>query len=148
MPTIPNIMQFRASLPLSERDRPLPDSLTPVPLIAESAASRTRDISIEEDEDPVTGEPLMATMERSMWDDLVLEDPKAGTVEIWRLINTTDDAHPIHVPSCAFKFWTASRSTKITTLRSVSWCSPGRRCPLRRTKDQLGKTRCAQIPEW
>jgi len=38
-----------------------------------------------------------------MWDDPVREDPKAGSVEIWRLINTTDDAHLIHVHLVRFQ---------------------------------------------
>jgi spore coat protein A len=103
MPLIPNIMQFRVVLPLKERDRPLPNSLVPVPLLAETAAARVRDITIEEDEDPMTEEPMMATLEGRMWDDPVVEDPKAGSTEIWRLINTTDDAHPIHVHLVRFQ---------------------------------------------
>jgi spore coat protein A len=103
MPLIPNIMQFRVVLPLKERDRPLPNSLASVPLLAETAAARVRDITIEEDEDPMTEEPVMATLERRMWDDPVVEDPKAGSTEIWRLINTTDDAHPIHVHLVRFQ---------------------------------------------
>jgi spore coat protein A len=103
MPLIPNIMQFRVVLPLRERDRPLPAALAPVPLISEQSAVHLRDISIEEEEDPATEEPLMATLEKRMWDDPVVEDPKAGSVEIWRLINTTDDAHPIHVHLVRFQ---------------------------------------------
>lgn len=103
MPKIPNIMQFRVTQPLTERDRPLPAVLIPVPLIPESTAAQVRDISIEEQSDPATDEPVMATMEESMWDDPVKEEPKAGSVEIWRLINTTDDAHPIHVHLVRFQ---------------------------------------------
>ena len=31
------------------------------------------------------------------------ETPKAGSVEIWRLINTTGDAHPIHIHLVQFQ---------------------------------------------
>jgi spore coat protein A, manganese oxidase len=96
-------MQFRVVLPLTERDRPIPDALAPVPLIAESEAAQVRDISLEEQEDETTGEPLMATMEGRMWDDPVVEAPKAGSVEIWRILNTTEDAHPIHVHLVRFQ---------------------------------------------
>jgi hypothetical protein len=60
----------RHSLLVIRRNRRL-TGLLPFAAIQEAPdgfcpASRTRDINIEEDEDPVTGEPLMATMERSM----------------------------------------------------------------------------------
>ena len=31
------------------------------------------------------------------------ETPKAGSVEIWRIINTTGDAHPIHIHLVQFQ---------------------------------------------
>ena len=37
------------------------------------------------------------------WDDPVAERPKAGSTEIWRIINKTDDAHPIHVHLAHFQ---------------------------------------------
>ncbi|HYV03280.1 MAG TPA: multicopper oxidase domain-containing protein, partial [Blastocatellia bacterium] len=33
----------------------------------------------------------------------VIENPKAGTTEIWRILNTTGDAHPIHVHLVQFQ---------------------------------------------
>ena len=35
--------------------------------------------------------------------DPVTESPRAGSTEIWRIINTTGDAHPIHVHLVQFK---------------------------------------------
>ena len=32
-----------------------------------------------------------------MWADPVTEDPQVGTTEIWRIFNTTEDVHPIHL---------------------------------------------------
>jgi spore coat protein A len=37
------------------------------------------------------------------WDDPVTEAPKAGTVEIWNLVNTTTDGHPIHLHLVQFQ---------------------------------------------
>jgi spore coat protein A, manganese oxidase len=37
-----------------------------------------------------------------MWTDPVTETPKAGTVEIWEIYNTTADAHPIHLHEIVF----------------------------------------------
>jgi spore coat protein A len=31
------------------------------------------------------------------WDAPVSEDPQLGSTEIWNIINTTGDAHPIHI---------------------------------------------------
>lgn len=31
------------------------------------------------------------------WGDATTENPVLNTVEIWRLINTTGDTHPIHI---------------------------------------------------
>jgi spore coat protein A len=36
------------------------------------------------------------------WEEPVTENPKAGSIEIWR-INTTGDAHPIHVHLVQFQ---------------------------------------------
>jgi len=38
-----------------------------------------------------------------MWSDPVTETPKAGSVEIWRIVNTTGDAHPIHIHLVQFQ---------------------------------------------
>ena len=47
------------------------------------------------------GSPANATAENptggSFWDEPVTETPRAGSVEIWNIINATGDAHPIHV---------------------------------------------------
>ena len=37
------------------------------------------------------------------WADPVTETPKAGSIEIWRIINTTGDAHPIHIHLVQFQ---------------------------------------------
>src|SRR5262249_28870605 len=33
----------------------------------------------------------------SHWEDPITETPKAGSTEIWRILNITEDGHPIHV---------------------------------------------------
>jgi spore coat protein A, manganese oxidase len=47
------------------------------------------------------GSPLNATEANPTgglhWDDPVTETPRAGSVEIWNIVNATGDAHPIHV---------------------------------------------------
>ncbi len=45
----------------------------------------------------------MAMINDAHWDDPVTETPQAGSIEIWRIINTTEDAHPIHVHLVQFQ---------------------------------------------
>jgi spore coat protein A, manganese oxidase len=45
----------------------------------------------------------MALLDNKNWDDPVSEDPKHGSIEIWELVNTTGDAHPIHIHVVQFQ---------------------------------------------
>jgi spore coat protein A len=53
------------------------------------------------------GSPLLATAANPTgglhWNDPVTEDPKAGSTEIWNLVNITTDGHPIHVHLVQFQ---------------------------------------------
>ena len=62
---------------------------------------RTRDLVLSE-QDSEAGSPIIALI-NTHWDEPVTEDPEAGSVEIWRLVNTTEDAHPIHVHLVQFQ---------------------------------------------
>jgi spore coat protein A len=41
--------------------------------------------------------------EAAAWGDQVTENPEVGTTEIWEFVNTTEDAHPMHVHEVAFE---------------------------------------------
>jgi spore coat protein A len=103
VPPVAQIMQFRVMLPLTKPDSPLPDTLAPVPLLDPTDAAQVRSITLEELEDPNNGNPIRATLEGRMWDAPVVENPRAGSIEVWQLINTTEDAHPIHVHLVRFQ---------------------------------------------
>ena len=47
--------------------------------------------------DDAAGNPVVSTLGNKTWTDPATELPKEGAVEVWELINTTPDAHPIHV---------------------------------------------------
>jgi spore coat protein A, manganese oxidase len=114
---LPEIMQFRVTKPLTRRDTSaLPARLKPVSLLPASAAVKERFIMLSEadrDSDgfPIIGElggsPLNATLANptggARWDDPVAEAPKAGSVEIWNLVNTSTDGHPIHLHLVQFQ---------------------------------------------
>ena len=96
------IMQFRV---LQERvpDRSaLPQTLRPVPKLAEADAIRTRRLSLEE-VDNQRGEPTIHLLDGKRWHEPVTEKPVLGTTEIWEFLNLTEDAHPIHLHLVRFQ---------------------------------------------
>ena len=101
----PDIMVFKVNQPLQGQDRSrLPATLNTVPLISPASSVRTRDLVLSElDSAPPFENPIMAMINDAHWDDPVTENPKAGSVEIWRIINTTGDAHPIHIHLVQFQ---------------------------------------------
>lgn len=104
------IMQFRVVRPLSSRDRSrIPDRLVNVRNLDPDRAVRTRDLTLNERMDMgrlmvllgtrnLTGRPQPYT-----WGDSPTENPILNTIEIWRLINTTMDTHPIHLHLVRFQ---------------------------------------------
>ena len=102
---LPQIMQFRVVTRAGADTSTPPASLQlpAIPLLDPASALQTRDVVLTETPDPVTGNPLMGQLDRAMWDDPVLQNPKAGTTEIWRIFNTTGDAHPIHLHLVQFQ---------------------------------------------
>ena len=99
-----NVMLFKVTKRLSGRDESsIPRSLAPVPLIDPSTSVKTRDLVLSElDSDPPFENPIIALI-NAPWADRVTETPRAGSVEIWRIINTTGDAHPIHIHLVQFQ---------------------------------------------
>jgi spore coat protein A len=98
-----NVMLFRVSQTTSGPDESsLPSSLPAVPGPNAADVVTTRDVVLSEKEDD-NDNPIMMMINDSHWDDQIAETPKAGSTEIWRIINTTDDAHPIHVHLVQFQ---------------------------------------------
>jgi len=67
--------------------------------------SLSRDITLEEVENDVTGEPEYGSLNGRKYDDVrgVQERPRLGTTEDWRLVNLTEDTHPIHLHLVQFQ---------------------------------------------
>lgn len=102
---LPQIMAFKV-VRRSSRDTSTPPNKLRLPAIAPldpASAVETRDIALTETIDPATGNPIHGLLENSFWMDPVIEWPRAGSVELWRLLNTTGDAHPIHVHLVQFQ---------------------------------------------
>jgi spore coat protein A, manganese oxidase len=110
-PTPGYVLQFRVQHRLTEGQSPvknIPDTLCKLERLSESTATRTRRLQLVE---------LMTangTMHRSLLDgkrfmDPVTEDPKNHTTEIWELVNTTQDTHPIHLHAVHFQLLDRTR---------------------------------------
>jgi spore coat protein A len=99
----PVVMQFRVTQPGGADTSSLPSTLAPFSYLNPSQSVRTRDLIMTEADDPVTGDPIIGLLDNLHWDDPVTENPSAGSVEIWRLINTTGDWHPKHVHLVEFQ---------------------------------------------
>jgi len=80
----------------------LPSKLRTIERIPESAAVRTRLLTLNEYMHPKTHVMLML-LDGKYWHDPVTETPVLNTVEIWSLINLTQDLHPIHLHLVRFQ---------------------------------------------
>ena len=96
------VMQFRVSRSKVSDPSSLPASLRPFSKIPESAAVKTRVLTLGEVDDPYQN-PMTMLLNNTHWNMPVTEDPKLNSVEIWELRNLTDDTHPIHLHLVRFQ---------------------------------------------
>jgi len=96
------VMQFRVSRHKTPDTSSLPSTLRPVPKIPESEAVKTRMLSLSEIDDRAQN-PITMLLNRAHWNMPVTENPALNSVEIWNLINLTDDSHPIHLHLVRFQ---------------------------------------------
>jgi spore coat protein A len=98
------VMKFVVNKPLSGKDSSrVPRFLRTVEKLEPEKARVTRDMAIIEYASSDTDEPIGALLNGRMWDHPVLAEPKLGSTEIWNIINTTMDAHPIHLHLVRFQ---------------------------------------------
>ena len=95
-------MQFRVAQQRVADPSALPQTLRPVPKIAEASAILTRRLSLQE-LDNLRGEPVTHLLDGKHWHEPVSEKPVLGTTEIWEFLNLTEDAHPIHLHLVRFQ---------------------------------------------
>jgi spore coat protein A, manganese oxidase len=105
------VMQFRVSAATSavsaavvarKNQSVLPTVLRPIERLAESSAVKTRVLSLDEIDDLVQN-PVKMLLNNTSWHMPVTENPILNSVEIWSLINPTDDSHPIHLHLVRFQ---------------------------------------------
>jgi len=97
-----NVMQFRVAEKGPRDESRLPQVLRDVPRIPESSAVKTRMLTLVEVDDLVQ-RPVKMLLNNAHWSMPVTENPVLDSVEIWNLINLTDDAHPIHLHLVRFQ---------------------------------------------
>jgi len=99
------ILQFRVSNVPCVDGSAKPERLQTIPRILTADAVRTRLLTLEgggDPDDPTTKtQPML--LNGAHWSDPVTENPALDTVEIWSLINVTEDAHPIHLHMVRFQ---------------------------------------------
>jgi spore coat protein A len=96
------VMQFRVSKIAVQDPSSMPSTLREVPRIPESAAVTTRVLTLGEADDRA-GNATMMLLNNARWGAPVTEKPTLGSVEIWNLLNFTDDTHPIHLHLAHFQ---------------------------------------------
>lgn len=98
--TVGQIMQFRV-IPQAGPDNS--DIATPGPgyVTRLTSATATRQLTLDEMMGP--NGPIMALLNNTTWEAPASETPTLGATEIWRIINTTGDAHPIHLHLTQFQ---------------------------------------------
>jgi spore coat protein A len=97
-----NVMQFRVAAKGPRDESALPPSLRPVPRIAEASAVKTRMLTLVEIDD-AKNRPVKSLLNNAHWSMPVTENPVLDSVEIWNLINLTNDDHPIHLHLVRFQ---------------------------------------------
>jgi spore coat protein A len=95
-------MQFRVAQQGSADSPPLPATLRPPSRLAESAAVKTRELTIADYQDRL-GRSSVMLLNGAHWDMPVTETPLLDSTEIWSFINLTDDSHPIHLHMVRFQ---------------------------------------------
>jgi spore coat protein A, manganese oxidase len=96
------LMQFRVRLPISETKSFSIPQVMPFSGLPDSSDLRIRDFVLYETLDK-TGRSLGVRINGKGYDDPVSEKVKLGSIEKWRFINATDDAHPMHLHLVQFQ---------------------------------------------
>jgi spore coat protein A len=96
------VMEFRVGANPVPDPSSLPPQLRTIERTPEAAAIVTRDLTLDEVE-TLQGQPMRMLLNNTPWHAPVTETPRLGSTEIWRLINLTDDTHPIHLHMVRFQ---------------------------------------------
>ena len=96
------VLEFRVSSEKTADSSALPTSLRPIKPTSETAASRTRELTLADYQDRL-GRSHAMLLNGAHWSMPVTENPLLNSVEIWSFLNLTDDSHPIHLHLVRFQ---------------------------------------------
>jgi spore coat protein A, manganese oxidase len=96
------IMQFRVGQNVEGEKGSLPSILREVARLPEDSAAKTRILTLGE-KDAITGMAEMMLLNNAHWNMPISENPQLNSIEIWSLLNFTDDSHPIHLHGVRFQ---------------------------------------------
>ncbi|MEC1752043.1 outer spore coat copper-dependent laccase CotA [Bacillus mojavensis] len=97
-----NIMQFRVTKPLTQKDESRkPKYLASYPSVQHERIQNLRTLKLAGTQDQY-GRPVLL-LNNKRWHDPVTEAPKAGSTEVWSIINPTRGTHPIHLHLVSFR---------------------------------------------
>jgi spore coat protein A, manganese oxidase len=98
-----DILQFRvAKQSALPQTFSTPKILRPIERIPESAAIKTRTITLHEYKDKY-GMSMVMLLNRKHWHEPTTEFPKLNSTEIWEFVNLTEDTHPMHMHLVRFQ---------------------------------------------
>ncbi|MFZ3062858.1 MAG: multicopper oxidase domain-containing protein [Actinomycetota bacterium] len=103
---VPQIMQFRVTMgPPAGGDPTTPPAQLVLPPITplNPGGAPMREVVLQENVDPITGNPIEALLNGKYFNAPVEETPKVGDTEVWQFINITGDAHPMHTHLVMFQ---------------------------------------------
>ncbi len=107
IPNAGQIMAFKVVKPLTGQDYSVvPQNLRSSFLPNPPAPVRTRQVTLNEGMDAIGRlKPILGTVEDGVlnWTAPITENPQINEPEIWEIINTTPDAHPIHLHQIFFQ---------------------------------------------
>ncbi len=98
------VMQFTVQNTPAVHPKPLPATLITIPTLVESPnIGNPKLFTLNEQEHPVSGDPVSVLIDGRHFDDDITELPRVGTTETWYIQNLTEDAHPIHIHLVEFQ---------------------------------------------
>jgi FtsP/CotA-like multicopper oxidase with cupredoxin domain len=90
------VLQFRVVAATAPDTSTVPAALVPVTPLP-TVGVTTRELVLNEVLDAVTLFPLRVQIDGKPFEGAITETPAKGSTEVWQIINTTGDAHPIHL---------------------------------------------------
>ncbi len=101
-PDLPEIMEFRVRNTTVTDTSSLPSTLRSLPAPNPGLAVVSRDVTMEHESD-ASGDPITFLLDGKERMEPATEIARAGTYEVWRIVNLLDETHPIHLHMSDFR---------------------------------------------